>query len=222
VGEVPGPTPGVRVWQWPLNRQYACDGPVAFLIRAICVVAHVAVKKLRLIKYQLRAFMWHRPAPWSTSINGRLRFAHLPCRLEIGKNVVLGGEGTYLSTGRDGTIVLGDGVSINRGCVLVASKGITIGKNTAIGEYVSIRDQAHIFVPGKGVRGQGFKVAPVEIGENVWIGRGVFIGPGTRISSDSIVAANSVVHGQFPPGVLLAGAPAVVKKVLVPTQPNAE
>jgi acetyltransferase-like isoleucine patch superfamily enzyme len=109
----------------------------------------------------------------------------------------------------------------HRARLLVACESITIGSNTAIGEYVSIRDQEHRFAPGHGVRGQGFRIAPVTIGENAWIGRGVFIGPGTRIGANSIVAANSVVHGVFPDGVLLAGAPAKIKKTIVPAPTSA-
>jgi acetyltransferase-like isoleucine patch superfamily enzyme len=109
---------------------------------------------------------------------------------------------------------MGSDVTLNTGCLLVASELISIGARVAVGEYVSIRDQQHIHVPGKGVRDQGFKVAPVEIGDNTWIGRGAFIGPGTRIGRDCIVAANSVVHGRFPDGVLIAGAPAVIKRRL--------
>lgn len=188
------------------------------VVRVVCVVLHQLLAKLRLAFYNLRAFAWSRPAPWSTVIYGRLKFSHLPCRVELGRRCGLG-DGLFLSTGRDALIVIGDDVSINTGCLLVASERISIGANTAIGEYVSIRDQAHRFVPGRGVRGQGFDIAPVEIGENVWIGRGVFIGPGARIGANSIVAANSVVHGSFPEGVLLAGAPAKVKRILTAPAP---
>ena len=181
------------------------------VIGGICVILHLLIKQQRLLYYNLRAFIWHRPAPWSTTIYGRLKFSHLPCRVSIGQRCGLG-DGLFLSTGRTASITIGDDVSINTGCLLVASERITIGANTAIGEYVSIRDQAHRFAPGHGVRGQGFDIAPIEIGENVWIGRGVFIGPGTRIGANSIVAANSVVHGVFPDGVLIAGAPAKVKR----------
>ena len=181
--------------------------------RGLCVLTHWPLRKARLVFYNLRAFAWHRAAPWSTVIHGRLGFAHLPCRVELGRGCSLGRD-VFLSTGREALIAIGDDVTLNTGCLVVASERIRIGRNTAIGEYVSIRDQAHNFAPGHGVRGQGFKVAPVEIGDNVWIGRGVFIGPGTRIGADTIVAANSVVHGEFPPGVLLAGAPAKVKRRL--------
>ena len=71
---------------------------------------------------------------------------------------------------------------------------------------------------------QGYNVAPVEIGDNVWIGRGAYIGPGSKIGANSIVGANSLVRGTFPEGVLIAGTPAVVKKCLFPedTVPSGE
>jgi acetyltransferase-like isoleucine patch superfamily enzyme len=83
---------------------------------------------------------------------------------------------------------------------------ITIGDNAAICEYLSIRDPAHNFAVEQGVREQGFKVVPMDIGKNVWIGRGVFMGPSTIIADNSIVPANSVLQGKFPPGILIAGA----------------
>jgi len=187
---------------------------IAVLVRAACVVSQAGLLKARWLYYNARAFAWSRPAPWSTIIYGRLGFSHLPCHVVLGRHCSLGRD-VFLSTAWDAQITLGDDVSLNSACLLVASEAISIGRNTAIGEYVSIRDQAHNFAPGSGVRGQGFKVAPIDIGENVWIGRGVFIGPGTRIGANSIVAANSVVHGVFPDGVLLAGAPAKVKRILV-------
>ena len=64
------------------------------------------------------------------------------------------------------------------------------------------------------MREQGYKVAPIKVGRNVWIGRGVYIGAGAVIGDDCIVGANSVVHGQFPAGSLIAGAPATVRRNL--------
>ncbi|AOZ70690.1 hypothetical protein LPB142_16235 [Rhodobacter xanthinilyticus] len=168
---------------------------------------------LRLLRYQITVFVWHRPVPASTRIYGRLSLAYVPCRLSLGPRCSLG-DGVTLNIGREARIELGADVALNSGCTLVASDCIRIGDRVAIGEYVSIRDQQHHFRAGHGVLGQGYKIAPVEIGENTWIGRGVFIGPGTRIGANCIVGANSVVHGSFPDGVLIAGAPARIRRNL--------
>jgi acetyltransferase-like isoleucine patch superfamily enzyme len=122
------------------------------------------------------------------------------------------GHDVFFQAARRGSIVLGSSVSVNTGCHIVASESVEIGDNVAIGEFVSIRDQEHQFKPATGVRGQGFRVGPVTIGSNVWIGRGVYIGPGALISEGSIVAANSVVRDVFPPNVLIAGAPATIRR----------
>ncbi len=184
------------------------------LLRSLSMALQRMIMALRWAWYNLRVFIWHRPAPSGTRFYGPIQFSHLPCRIALGRDCVLG-ENLLLAPGRHATIIVGDESSINRGSVLVASERITIGKRVAIAEYVSIRDQEHIHIPGKGVRDQGFTVAPVEIGDFSWIGRNSYLGPGTKIGSNCIVGANSVVRGEFPDGVLIAGAPATIKKYLI-------
>ncbi|RFB04499.1 acyltransferase [Parvularcula marina] len=189
---------------------------LAVPVRAVSHILHRIAVTLRLVWYNLTCFVFFRPLPFSTTIYGRIRLLHRPCRLKIGRNCRIGDD-TYFATSLTSTIEWGDDVTVNMGCVFVAIDSIRIGKNTAIAEYVSFRDQAHEMAEGRGVRGQGYKSGPIEVGENVWIGRGAYIGAGTQIGNDCVVGANSVVHGTFPPGVLIAGAPARVRKVLIPS-----
>jgi acetyltransferase-like isoleucine patch superfamily enzyme len=149
---------------------------------------------------------------------GRTRLPMPFRRVTIGENCMIG-EGILFHTGRDSLIQIGDDCSVNSGCHIVANERITVGANTAIAEYVTIRDQEHKFSPETGVRGQGYQVAPVLIGKNVWIGRGAYIGPGVTIGDGSIVGANSVVRpGIYPPAVLIAGVPAKIKKSILNTE----
>lgn len=182
-------------------------------VRAVSEVFHVILVKWRCLLFNSTIFAFHKAVPWSTTFYGRILILHRPVRLGLGRKCRIG-DSVYFATSRTSEIVIGDNVTINLGCVFVAMDAITIGENTAIAEYVSVRDQEHRHSEESGVRGQGYNVGPVHIGKNVWIGRGVYIGPGTSIGDNSIVAANSVVRGEFPPGVLLAGAPAIVKKYL--------
>jgi len=158
----------------------------------------------------LAPLFFQRVGP-GVQFTGRIRLP-LPFRkITIGANCMIGHD-VFFQTGRNSSISLGSETSLNTGCHVVAMQSIVIGNNVAIGEYVSIRDQEHRFSPATGVRGQGFRVAPIIIEDNVWIGRGVYIGPGVHIRSGTIVAANSVVRGSFPANVLLAGAPASVRR----------
>ena len=151
-----------------------------------------------------------------TQFTGRVRLPMPKRNVVIGARCMIGHD-VFFQTGRTSTITIGDETSLNTGCHLVSSEKIVIGDNVAVGEYVTIRDQDHNFTPATGVRDQGFHVAPVSIGANVWIGRGVHIGPGTTIGPGCIVAANAVVRGTFGPNVLIAGVPAVVKRRILPS-----
>lgn len=168
--------------------------------------------------------LFYRKIGRRTSFAGRIRFP-MPFRnVSIGDDCMIG-DAVFIQTGKTSTIEIGNNCSINSGCHIVASEKIEIGDSVAIGEFVSIRDQDHKFTPTQGVRDLGFKVSPIKIGPNCWIGRGVHICPGASIGSGSIVAANSVVKGVFPKNVLLAGAPAVIKRHINPDgsliKPNA-
>ncbi|MEL6687512.1 MAG: acyltransferase [Pseudomonadota bacterium] len=135
--------------------------------------------------------------------------------IKIGRNGMIGHD-VFFQTGRESHIQIGDNVSLNTGTHVVAGEHVIIGDNVAVGEYVSIRDQDHNFKPETGVRDQGFHVAGITIGANCWIGRGVHISPGVTLGDGCIVAANAVVRDSFPPHTLIAGAPAVAKRKILP------
>lgn len=169
--------------------------------------------RLRGLLYRLSCPLYFRHVGEGAVFYGRVRFSRPFSRIHIGPDCMVG-HAVFMQTGQKSEIRIGAHASINSYCHLVAGASITIGDNVAIAEFVSIRDQEHRFHPDHGVRGQGFDMAPIVIEDNVWIGRGVYIGPGSRVRRGSIVGANSVVRGEFPPNVLIAGTPAVVKKVL--------
>jgi acetyltransferase-like isoleucine patch superfamily enzyme len=85
-----------------------------------------------------------------------------------------------------------------------------------IGPGVLIWSTNHkYFGSGRPILRQGYTKAPVCIGDNVWIGGGAIVLPGTNIGCDVVVGAGSVVRGEIPPGVLVAGVPAVVKRKII-------
>ncbi len=55
---------------------------------------------------------------------------------------------------------------------------------------------------------------PVTIGEHVWLGYGVIILPGVTIGDHTIIGAGSVVTKSIPSGVMAAGNPCVIKKII--------
>jgi maltose O-acetyltransferase len=53
-------------------------------------------------------------------------------------------------------------------------------------------------------------IAPIAIGDRVFVGAGAIILPGTRIGDDSVIAAGAVVRGDIPPWSMVVGNPAKV------------
>lgn len=183
------------------------------MIRKTLSALLVMPSYLRALWYRVTAPIFVRQLGRGSRCFGRFRLARPFSNIRIGARAMIG-EGVFWQVAQNASVVIGDDSDINRNSVVVASESITIGNNVAIAEMVSIRDCEHLFDVDHGVREQGYRIAPIVIEDNVWIGRGVYIGPGTHIRRGSIVGANSVVRGEFPAGVLIAGAPATVKKHL--------
>ncbi len=111
---------------------------------------------------------------------------------------------------KNAKLEIGDGSFLNDGINLCAAKSIKIGHHTMIGDMTTIYDtDFHQISPDLPM-----KLAPVIIGNNVWIGTNVMILPGAVIGDHSVIAAGSIVTGEIPTKSLAAGSPARVIKTL--------
>lgn len=105
---------------------------------------------------------------------------------------------------------LGDHVSINRGCEITPRGGLVIGDYVAIGHGSSILTVNHGFDGPVPIKYQPIDLAPVTIGDNVWIGCRCIILPGVTLAEGTIVGAGSVVTKSSEPYTTIAGNPARV------------
>ena len=110
----------------------------------------------------------------------------------------------YCAIMNGGILTIGDNVSINRNTIIVCHDRISIGSGCAIAPNVLIYDHDHKF-GSKGIE-DGFRTAPVSIGDNCWIGAGAIILRGTTIGEGSVIGAGSVVKGNIPPYSLVTGS----------------
>jgi len=116
-------------------------------------------------------------------------------------------SGCHIIVLNNAKLNLGSGY-INRNVKIRCHQEISIGNNVAISENVTIWDSdAHQILTNESEMTQ-----PVVIGDNVWIGNNVTILKGVNIGNGAIVAAGSLVNKNVPPGCLVAGVPAKVKK----------
>ncbi len=110
-------------------------------------------------------------------------------------------------------LTIGKGVFINKNfrCAMPAGTKVIIGKGTAIGPNVMIETAFHGLTLSNRKSTQS---KSVTIGKHVWVGAGVIILAGVNMGDNSVIAAGSVVTKDVEPNVLMAGVPAVQKKII--------
>lgn len=101
-------------------------------------------------------------------------------------------------------IMIGRRSVINQQCCLDGRGGLTIGDNVAISPGVWILTDGH------DIHDSHFRevLAPVTIGDHVWIGSRAMILPGVTIGEGAVVAAGAVVTSNVEPYTIVAGVPA--------------
>lgn len=108
-------------------------------------------------------------------------------------------------------IKLGKNVFINSCCQFQDQGGITIGNDTNIGPKVVIATINHGFAAED--RHTNY-LAPVNIGNYVWIGASVVILPGVTIGDNAIIGAGAVVTKDVEANTIVGGVPAkFIKKI---------
>ncbi len=111
-------------------------------------------------------------------------------------------------------LIIGDNTFIGDETLITGGEStVLIGKNCDISSRVNIVTGSHRIGSIEQAAGEGY-AEDIVIGDGVWIGIGVTILSGVNIGEGVIIAAGAVVTKNIPAGVLVAGVPAVVKKVL--------
>jgi acetyltransferase-like isoleucine patch superfamily enzyme len=117
--------------------------------------------------------------------------------------------------GPDALIELGDRTEINNNSMLKSEgAGIRVGRDGLFGAHVEIFDSDFHELHPRRRHGGKPKIAPVDIGENVFMGMSVKVLKGVTIGADSVIGAGSVVTSSIPAGVIAAGNPARVLREL--------
>jgi acetyltransferase-like isoleucine patch superfamily enzyme len=119
------------------------------------------------------------------------------------------------TTTPEARIEVGDRTEFNNNLMIKSEgAGIRIGKDGLFGANVEIFDSNfHDLHPERRKAGTQ-RMAPVEIGDNVFVGMGAKILKGVTIGDDSVIGAGSVVSSSIPAGVVAAGSPARVVREL--------
>jgi maltose O-acetyltransferase len=92
---------------------------------------------------------------------------------------------------------------------------IEIGPECVFNYYVTLNARESIRIGSRAIFGSGVRildhgragVAPVRIGDDVWVAHGAIIEPGVTIGRGSVVSAGTVVSADVPPDSLAIGNP---------------
>ena len=154
----------------------------------------------------------------SLKIGKRPKMPYLP-RFRWRQGTITIGDRVSLRSGvvidaQSGTIEIGRNVSLNDYTVLLGQGGIRIGDDVRIAAHVVMASFEHgyddVEVP---IRRQANVKKPIVVEDDVWIGAGVKILGGTHIARGCVIGANSVVKGRTVPYGVYAGAPARLVKM---------
>jgi sugar O-acyltransferase (sialic acid O-acetyltransferase NeuD family) len=113
---------------------------------------------------------------------------------DVGMIETIIGEGTNICSG----VIVTSCVKLGKGCLL--NLKVTVSHDCVLGDFVELS-------PGVNIAGN------CNIGNAVNIGTNATVIPKITIGENSIIAAGAVVTKDVPPNVMVAGVPAVVKKV---------
>ncbi len=146
------------------------------------------------------------PGVVTERVAGALRFV-----LEAGARVEIG-AGTWLCTDlapvcirafAGARIVIGAGSFLN-GCHVSAKREVALGRRCFVGPQVRIFDADQHDLDAE----RSERIAPVRIGDYVWLASSALVLRGVTIGDHSIVGAMSLVTRDLPPHSLAYGQPA--------------
>jgi acetyltransferase-like isoleucine patch superfamily enzyme len=143
---------------------------------------------------------------WLRGLRRRLRFRILSSQLRrLGRGCQIADK--VMITGHD-CVSIGEDAYINEYVILQSCEGaeITIGSRVVLSYGVMILTGNLDHAALSNVHRHS--VAPVHIGDDVWIGSRSVVLPGVRIMDGAIVAAGSVVTRDVEAGAVVGGAPA--------------
>jgi acetyltransferase-like isoleucine patch superfamily enzyme len=133
--------------------------------------------------------------------------------IEVGDRVSIGRLTTIAA--KHGTIVLGPGCNIGSYCRIATNSRIEIGESALIGAYCYIGPGNHT----EGTSEQPLITRPMDIkggvaiGEHAWLGTRVTVLDGVRIGKRAIIGAHSLVKDDIPDDAVAVGVPAKVIRI---------
>jgi acetyltransferase-like isoleucine patch superfamily enzyme len=134
-----------------------------------------------------------------------------PHQVVIGKNCLLEDSIHFKYDGiwsKGPSIIIEDNVFIGFGCEFNIREELIIGNHCQIASGCKFIDHDHGIKAGQLIAPQDGPVAPIRLGEDVWLGCNVVVLKGVVIGDGAVVGAGSIVTKSILPNEIWAGVPA--------------
>lgn len=132
-----------------------------------------------------------------------------PGEVVFGDNVATWGRVNAWTYSPDAQLVAGDDVMMS-GTKFACARRISIGRGSILADASIYDTDFHSTRADRRSPDAPVRIAPVEIGENVWVAAGAILLPGTTIGQNSVVGAAAVCMRSFPADKVILGNPAKV------------
>jgi maltose O-acetyltransferase len=128
--------------------------------------------------------------------------------LKIGRGTLVLGNPVIAGEGNPYRLLsIGESCWVNMGIIFDLGAPVTVGDRVDLGHEVLFITSSHD-VEGAERRGGSPLIAPITVGDGVWIGARAILLPGVTVGEGAIVAAGAVVVRDVPPHTMVAGVPA--------------
>jgi acetyltransferase-like isoleucine patch superfamily enzyme len=134
--------------------------------------------------------------------------------VDVGDRVKLF-EDTHILVSQEGSVHIGRGTSIHRGCQIESYMApIHIGRGVEIAARCDLQSFDHGIALGQPIGSQPLTTkGPITIEDDVWLGHGVIVLSGVRIGTGAVIGAGAVVTKDVPAGAVAVGVPARVVRM---------
>ncbi len=120
-----------------------------------------------------------------------------------------------LAAGEGAELIIGNGVHINYGVSIGASRSVQIGNRVRLGPYCRIVDTDFHNVYNRAAPGT---TKPVVIEDDAWVGMNAVILQGVHIGKAAVIGTGAVVTKDVPAFAVVGGVPAKVLRMLDPAK----
>lgn len=143
-----------------------------------------------------------------------------PGRVVLGEGVIVWESSVLRTHTREARIAIGDRTRMLR-AYFSCAREILVGQECIIAPAKILDTDFHSIRANRHSKDSLVRVAPVRLGDNVWIGERAAVLAGTKIGKNSVVGFAAVCMREYPDNVILLGNPARVSAP-IPTTAEAE